>query len=113
MRPAGALVDLTPSQIATFEGLLGAGFRFVTLPRYERYLGVERDGFAALIDPSDGHVRVFGQTGRLLGDGLAMLIERDAEKTFVWHKQSVAATPELLAAYDRFRADLQNLLQKE
>lgn len=106
-------MDLTPSQIAILERLLRAGFRFLTLPRYERYVGVERDGFVWLLDPGGGEVRSFGQAGYLVGEGLAMLVDRGAGKAFVWHGQSVAATPELLAAYERFRADLGSLLQKE
>jgi len=106
-------MDLTPSQIATLEKLLLAGFRFVTLPRYERYVGVERDGFVWLLDPSGGEVCAFGQAGYLVGEGLAMLVDRGAGKSFVWHEQSVTATPELLASYERFRADLGNLLKKE
>ncbi len=106
-------MDLTPSQVATLEKLLQAGFRFVTLPRYERYVGAERDGFVALIDASGGEVRPFGQAGYLLGDGLAMLVEREAGQAFVWHTQSVEATPELLAVYERFRSELGNLLKKE
>lgn len=106
-------MDLTASQIAILEKLLKAEFRFLTLPRYERYVGVERDGFVCLLDPSGGEVRAFGQAGYLVGDGVAMLVDRGAGKAFVWHEQSVAATPELLAAYERFRLDLGNLLEKE
>ena len=112
-RRTGGAMDLTPSQIATLEELLRAGFRFLTLPRYERYVAVERDGFVWLLDPSGGEVRAFGQAGYLVADGLAMLVDRGAGKAFVWHEQSVAATPHLLAAYERFRADLGNLLKKE
>ena len=110
---AGGAMELTPAQIARLEKLLQSGFRFVTLPRYERYFGVERDGFVALVDVSGGGVGVFGQAGYLVGEGLAMLVEREAGKAFVWHERSVTATPELLAAYERFRADLGNLLKKE
>lgn len=113
IRSGDGAIDLTPSQIATLEQLLHSGFRFVTLPRYERYLGVERDGFVALIDASGGGVRIFGQPGYLIGEGLAMLVERGAGKAFVWHEQSVTVTPELLVAYEGFRADLGNLLKKE
>lgn len=106
-------MDLTPSQIAILQELLQAGFRFLTLPRYERYVGAERDGFVWLLDPGGGQIRTFGQAGYLVGDGLAMLVEREAGNAFVWHERSVAATPELLAGYERFRAELRNLLEKE
>lgn len=104
-------MDLAPSGIAILEKLLKAGFRFVTLPRYEHYVGAERDGFVWLLDASHGELHPFGQAGYLVGDGLAMLVDRGAGKAFVWHAQTVAATPELLAIYERFRADLENLLK--
>ncbi|HEY6291720.1 MAG TPA: hypothetical protein VI455_09205 [Terriglobia bacterium] len=106
-------MELTPSQVARLEKLLEAGFRFVTLPRFERYVGVEREGFMALIDPADGHLKSFGQSGYLMGDGIGMLVEREAGKSFVWHNQSVAATPDLLAAYERFRREVDRLLREE
>lgn len=106
-------MELTPPQIETLGKLLQAGFRFLTLPRYERYVAAERDGFVALIDAANGGLRLFGQAGYLLSDGIGMLVERGAGKSFVWHEQSVAATPELLAAYDRFRRELRNLLNAQ
>jgi hypothetical protein len=106
-------LDLTPSQIARLEKLLQAGFRFITLERFGRYFGIERDGFAVLIDAADGRLRTFGQTGCLIGDGIGMLVEPEAEKAFVWHGESVPATPPMLAAYERFRTDIENLLREE
>lgn len=103
-------MDLTPLQIERLNHLQQAGFRLYTLERYARHFGVERDGFTALIDPSDGQLKTFGQTGYRLGEGIAMLVDRGAGKAFVWHNQAVDATPELLTAYDRFRADLERLL---
>ncbi len=93
--------------------MLDAGFRFVTLERVDRYLGVERDGFVALLDPSEGQVRIFSQVGYRLGQGIAMLVERGAGEAFVWHDQEVRATTELLERYRRFRAELESLLIEE
>jgi hypothetical protein len=104
-------MDLTQIQIATLERFLQAGFRFVTLERMERYLGVAKDGFVTLLDPSDGRLVQFGQAGYLLPEGLGMLVERRAGKAFVWKSKSVAATPELLAGYKRFRSEVQVLLK--
>lgn len=109
MTPPGK--ELTSSQVATLHKLLAAGFRFVTIARVERYLGVERDGFVALLDPADGQLKLFGQAGYRVGDSIGMLVERGAERTFVWHEQSVAATPELLALYERFRRELEEVLK--
>jgi hypothetical protein len=79
----------------------------------ERYLGVERDGFVALVDPSAGQLRIFSQVGYRLEQGIAMLVERGAEKAFVWHDQEVPATADLLERYRRFRAELEDLLKEE
>ena len=103
--------NLTPTQVATLERFLRAGFTFVTLERYARYLGVEKDGFIALLDPASGKLTVFSQVGYRLGDGIGMLVDRGAGKAFVWKEQAVDATPELLAAYDRFKAELEEVLQ--
>jgi hypothetical protein len=39
-----------------------------------------------------------------------MLLEKGRGKEFVWKGQSVTATPEMLAAYERTRLDLLRLL---
>ena len=83
----------------------------MTFERYARYLGVERDGFIALLETAGGRVQLFGQVGYHVGDGIAMLVERAGGKAFVWKGESVAATPELLAGYARFKSELQRLLQ--
>jgi hypothetical protein len=104
-------MGLTPTQIATLERFLSTGFRFVTLERVERYLGVEKDGFVALLDPADGKLAQFGQAGLLFPEGLGMLVERGEGKAFVWKSQFVPATPELLAGYEGFKSEVQVLLQ--
>jgi len=106
------VLDLTPAQIATLERFLEAGFRFLTLERMERYLGVEKAGFVSLLDPSGGKVVQFGQAGYLFPEGLGMLVERGEGKTFVWKSKSVPATPELLAAYQRFKSEVKVLLER-
>ena len=106
-------MDITASQVARLQKLLDAGFRFVSVERVERYLGVERDGFVALLEPSAGRLRIFSQVGYRLHEGIAMLVEREAGKAFVWHDQEVPATPELLEGYRRFRAELEDLIKEE
>ena len=101
---------LTPAQIKTLEGLLRAGFRFLTLERYARYLAVEKNGFVALLDPAGGRLTIFSQAGYLMGDGLGMLVEEFAGKSFIFHGQKIAATPELLTAYQDFKRELNKLL---
>lgn len=102
--------SLTPGQIQKLESLLRAGFRFLTLERYERYLAAEKNGFAALLDPSGGKFTVFSQAGYLMGEGIGMLIEEPSGKYFVYHGQRTPATPDLLAAYEDFKRELGELL---
>ena len=89
------------------------GFWFVTFERYARYLAVERDGFVALLETGGGKVKLFGQVGYHVGEGIAMLVERAEGKAFVWKGESVPATPELLAGYERFKLELRQLLRSE
>jgi hypothetical protein len=105
--------ELSAGQVVVLESLLKAGFRFVTFELYARYLGVERDGFVALLETAGGKVQLFGQVGYHVGEGIAMLVERAEGKAFVWKAESVAATPELLAGYERLKLDLRRLLHSE
>jgi len=104
-------MELSPAQIATLERFLNSGFRFVTLERMERYLGIEKAGFIALLDPSEGKLVQFGQVGYLFPEGVGMLVERGEGKAFVWKSRAQPATPELLAGYERFRCEVQELLR--
>ena len=92
---------LTPAQVARLESLLKAGFQFVTFEQFARYPAVEKAGFVALLDISGEKVRQFGSVGYHLGNGIGVLIERAGGKAFVWKNESVEATPELLATYEK------------
>ena len=106
-------MDLSPAQVAILERFLQTGFKFVTLEHVERYLGIEKEGFVALLDPSEGRLKLFSQVGYRIGRGMGMLVERDRGKAFVWKAESVAATPELLVAYERFKTEVRTLLDEQ
>ena len=103
--------ELNPGQIATLERLLKAGFQFTALAHVARYLPVEKNGFVVLLDPSGGKLRIFGEVGYRIGEGVGMLVERETGKAFVWKNQSVPATDELLRAYQNFRRELGELVR--
>jgi hypothetical protein len=105
------LADLTPNQVAALEGLLKAGFALVSFEKYARFIGVEKEGFVALLDPGEGRLRVFSQVGYRMGDEIGMLVVRQEGKAFVCHDQVIAATPVLLEAYERFREELNKHLR--
>ena len=103
-------LSLTPAQVEILERLLRAGFRFRTLERYGAYIAAERDGFGALLDHTAGKLTLFSQVGYLVGDSIGMLVEKPEGKAFVFHEQSVPATPALLAAYEQFKQQLIEIL---
>ena len=104
-------LELTPAQIKALEELSKAGFQFVTMERITRHLVVEKEGFIALLDPGDGKLRLFGQIGYRVRDGIGVLVEQGPKKAFVWKKNSVAATPDLLAVCSRVKKELAEILQ--
>jgi hypothetical protein len=101
---------LSPSQVARLEGLLQAGFQFVTFEQFARYPGVEKARFVALLDISGEKVRQFGSVGYHLGNGIGVLVERAGGRAFVCKNESVEATPELLAVYEKVKNELSELL---
>ena len=103
--------ELTQAQIATLQRLLAAGFEFVTIEHVVRYLPVEKDGFAALIDPSGGKLRIFGEAGLRMGEGIGMLVETSNGKKFVWKSQTIDAPPELLERFARFKNKLSAIVE--
>jgi hypothetical protein len=105
--------ELTAAQIRTLQNLLTAGFQFTTIERITRHLAVEKSGFIALLDPAGGKLQLFGQVGYRLGAGIGMLIEQRGTPVFMWKKEAVSATPELLAAYARVKDELAEILREQ
>jgi hypothetical protein len=105
------MLELGAAQLSALDRLAKAGFKLIAIPRVEHYLAVEKEGFAALLEPTGSGLRVFGQAGYRMGEGLGMLVERPEGRAFVWHGESVVATPELAARYEQFRNELKDLLE--
>lgn len=102
--------EFTVEQVGTLQKLLDAGYQFGAIEHITRQIAVEKNGFIALLDPTDGTLKVFGQIGYRVGEGIGMLVERGGKTSFVWKKQEVEATPGLLAVYQRVRAELKEIL---
>jgi hypothetical protein len=103
-------LELTTEQIGKLQKLLNAGFQFTVIEHVTRQLAVEKNGFIALLDPADGKLKLFGQIGYRIGEGIGMLVEHSGKPAFVWKKQEVEATPDLLATYQRVKAELTEIL---
>jgi hypothetical protein len=110
--PDASPSTLNPTQVSCLERLLKAGYQFITFEQFARYPAVEKDRFVALLDISRGRVQMFGTIGYHLGSGIGVLLERSGVKSFVWKNESLAATPELLAAYESVKSELDDLLRE-
>jgi len=94
------------------ERLRDLGFQFMQLPRYDKQVAVERSGFVALLEYTPaGEIRQFSSAGYLLEGQVAMMVERGGGRIFQLKQNEVAATPEMLEQYERFKDDLQSALE--
>lgn len=93
------------------EKLRERGFQFLMLPRYERQVVAERDGFVALLEYTPGgEIRQFSSAGYLMEDQIGLLIQRGPSSFFVAKKKEVLATRDLLERYGKFQHDLRSAL---
>ncbi len=91
--------------------LMERGFTFRSFPAYPRSLGAVRGNFVALLNATpDGQVELLGAAGCLMGEKIGVLVERDGVKIFQAKSEELPATAELLESYQRFQADLKEVL---
>jgi len=105
--------ELTQEQARVLQKLLQAGFQFASIEHVARHIVVEKGGFIALLDPAEGNLKLFSQVGYRMGEEIGMLVEQNGNLAFVWKKQAMAATPELLASYERVKVELAQILKDE
>lgn len=91
--------------------IYAAGFEVQTFERYPRAVGVIRDGVIALFEPAPSGLRMIGTPGWRMGEVMGVLVEQGEAKVFRYKQEAVEATPERLEAVQRFRRDLDELLQ--
>ncbi len=87
-----------------------AGFELQTFERYPKCIGVLRDGCVALLVPGVDGLQVLGTPGWRMGEVMGVLTEREGRKVFQAKSEIVEATPERLAALQKFRDELAQLL---
>ena len=93
------------------EKLLQRGFRFRSLEMFPRAVGIERDNFVALVEPTpEGGLGPLRASGYLLGGRIAVLVERGGRSFFQAKQQEVPATEAMLEAYGRFQKELRQIL---
>jgi len=105
-------VELTEAHLRRLQSLLAVGFAPISFPLFTAQAGVQKYGFAALLQPVEaGRFQLAAQPGFLIEGNLAVLVEQDGERWFVWKSRRVRATPKLLADLGRFREELERALE--
>jgi|SRR5262249_21918265 len=91
--------------------LYAAGFDLQTFDRFPKAIGVLRDNCIAFLVPGPDGLQILGNVGWRMGESLGPLVERGGRKVFVHKQETIEATPEKVAALERFRTDLKRLLR--
>ena len=86
------------------------GFELQTFERYPTCIGALRDGCIALLRATPSGLEMVGVPGWRMGEVMGVLVERDSCQVFQSKSDIVDATPERLEALQRFRTDLDRLL---
>ncbi len=87
-----------------------AGFELQTFERYANSVGVIRDGCIALLRVTPGGLEMIGSPCWRMGEVLGVLVEKEGRRFFQAKSENVEATPERLAALQRFKGELERLL---
>lgn len=87
-----------------------AGFELQTFDRFPKCVGVIRDNCIALLVPGTDGFQILGTPGWRIGEVLGVLTEREGRQVFQAKSEIVEATAERLAALEKFRKDLMELL---
>jgi len=104
-------MDLSPQQLSILERLVAARIGPIVLPTYSNAVCVSRDGFvAALVPTPDGRLTLLGEPGFLIDGKLAVAIEREGKRYFVFKQKSVPVTEDIAARLASFRSDLLSAL---
>lgn len=90
-----------------------AGFELQTFDRFPKAIGVVRDNCIAFLVPGSDGLQILGNAGWRMGESLGPLVERSGKKVFVHKNEILEATDERLDIFERFKADLKNLLRPE
>jgi hypothetical protein len=104
--------EFSPQQIGILERLVAKEFILVAFPLYANAVGVRKGSCAALLDPiANGGFRVFGEPCVLLDGNLTVRITEKGKTWFVWKKQRLEATLEIVLELQNFVTELKMLLE--
>src|ERR1700674_822402 len=104
--------EFSPQQIGILERLVAKEFVLVAFPLYANAVGVRKGSCAALLNPvANGGFNILGEPCILLDGNLTVRIKEKGKTWFVWKKQRVEATSELVSELGKYVAELGLLLE--
>ena len=104
--------EFSPQQMEILQRLISKEFVLVAFPLYANAVGVRKGSCAALLNPvANGGFSVLGEPCVLLDGNLTVRIKEKDKTWFVWKKQRVEATAQLLAELEKFVSELKLLLE--
>jgi hypothetical protein len=106
-------LEIMPDSAEQLQQLYLAGFELQTFDRYPKCVGVVRENCVALLVPGVRGLQVLGTPGWRMGEVMGVLTERAGRQVFQAKSEIVEATPERLAALQKFRDDVAEVLGKD
>ena len=104
--------EFSPQQMAILQRLIAKEFVLVAFPLYANAVGVRKGSCAALLNPvANGGFNILGEPCILLDGNLTVRIKEKGKTWFVWKKQRVEATSELVSELEKYVAELRLLLE--
>jgi hypothetical protein len=100
-----------PDSAEQLQTLYLAGFELQTFDRFPKAIGVLRDNCIVFLVPGPEGLQILGNAGWRMGESLGPLVERAGKQVFVHKQEVVEATPERIAALERFTHDLKRILR--
>ena len=96
------------------ETLLQQGFSFRSFAAYPRHIGVEKYNCVALLEITpEGRWKQFSSAGYLLDGQIALLLEREGQRLFVYKSKQVPAEGERMENFERFLRELRAALERQ
>lgn len=92
--------------------LYQVGFDIQSLERFPRALGVVRDNCIALLEATPDGLKLVTTPGWRMGESIGVLVEQSGRQVFQHKSEIVEASPDKLAQLQKFKEDLNTVLQQ-
>jgi hypothetical protein len=105
-------MELTAQQMQTMERLFEAGFRPIAIAPYANAICLHRGDYVAVLGPiANGGFRELAPPTVLVDGNLSVRLKKKTGEVFVFKQKEVPATPERLQELNKFREELEGILE--